>query len=438
MAPSTPSRPPLTLHSRIHPTTPLTSGRVSDTAPQTPVGRHVSLRPDPVDGFVYMIPSQLPIAPVEVMERGCNLGIDPTSTLTMMERGERVLRWKPIGGNRSDATVTQTAAQPVQLFFNRSEFESNGSCTTGGAGCLYWNVWNENSTSKQLQARHCVKLTDITEITLGKDTEVLRSAKDASNDACCTVMTERTAVDLEFSSTERCCAWLFGIITLIQQACGMTPRVVDQPHPEQSINQPPQSHQQGRITRRFSMMPNRPLGRESVFHRARLSNKPLDPITQLIPTINQLRSTHVNMRSWATTELTSFQHELLQTVNRFHSMMAEQSNKFRSLETLLSEERSKRIAACSRVIELQGNIRVFCRVRPMNHNEQIEGDEAAVKCTTESTIAVKGHSKEFSFDRVFDSNSTQSDVYGEISPFVQSAIDGFAVCVFAYGQTGAG
>ena len=45
---------------------------------------------------------------------------------------------------------------------------------------------------------------------------------------------------------------------------------------------------------------------------------------------------------------------------------------------------------------------------------------------------------EFLFDRIFDSDSQQSDVFGEISPFVQSALDGYNVCIFAYGQTGSG
>jgi kinesin family protein C1 len=35
-------------------------------------------------------------------------------------------------------------------------------------------------------------------------------------------------------------------------------------------------------------------------------------------------------------------------------------------------------------------------------------------------------------------HSTQADVFAEVSQLVQSALDGYKVCLFSYGQTGAG
>lgn len=44
----------------------------------------------------------------------------------------------------------------------------------------------------------------------------------------------------------------------------------------------------------------------------------------------------------------------------------------------------------------------------------------------------------FNFDRVFTEVSTQEEVFSEVKPFIQSALDGENVCIFAYGSTGSG
>lgn len=100
--------------------------------------------------------------------------------------------------------------------------------------------------------------------------------------------------------------------------------------------------------------------------------------------------------------------------------------------------------------DLKGNIRVYCRVRP-----QITAENkpmALIRCTddtdieirrlAESVSAITGKTSEtkqqFTFDHVFDENSTQADIFEELSQLVQSALDGYNVCIFAYGQTGSG
>ncbi|CAJ0749377.1 22193_t:CDS:2, partial [Entrophospora sp. SA101] len=46
--------------------------------------------------------------------------------------------------------------------------------------------------------------------------------------------------------------------------------------------------------------------------------------------------------------------------------------------------------------------------------------------------------KEYEFDHVFRPESTQEQVYNELAHVVQSVVDGYNCCIFAYGQTGAG
>jgi hypothetical protein len=44
----------------------------------------------------------------------------------------------------------------------------------------------------------------------------------------------------------------------------------------------------------------------------------------------------------------------------------------------------------------------------------------------------------YNFDGIFDTGASQADIFTQVKPFVQSALDGENVCIFAYGQTGSG
>ncbi|XP_052867351.1 protein claret segregational [Anopheles cruzii] len=94
------------------------------------------------------------------------------------------------------------------------------------------------------------------------------------------------------------------------------------------------------------------------------------------------------------------------------------------------------------VMDLRGNIRVFCRVRPPLPSEA-HRLECCWKFLDEQSIelvAMDSSNKryEFSFDHVFHSRTQQEDIFDNVSPLVQSALDGYNVCIFAYGQTGSG
>uniref|UniRef100_A0A8C4N9V3 Kinesin family member C1 n=1 Tax=Eptatretus burgeri TaxID=7764 RepID=A0A8C4N9V3_EPTBU len=100
------------------------------------------------------------------------------------------------------------------------------------------------------------------------------------------------------------------------------------------------------------------------------------------------------------------------------------------------------------VQELKGNIRVFCRVRPVLKNEENSLEHIVLSensITLEKTAESRtGRDKKeatrfsFTFDKVFSPLAKQSVVFEEISHLVQSALDGYNVTIFAYGQTGGG
>ncbi|KAG5481155.1 hypothetical protein CUR178_06387 [Leishmania enriettii] len=91
--------------------------------------------------------------------------------------------------------------------------------------------------------------------------------------------------------------------------------------------------------------------------------------------------------------------------------------------------------------ELKGNIRVYCRVRPMLPKE-IQGGYTDVM-SYPSPDSVKfidpsGRPKLFEFDEVYPPTVTQARVFEDTSPLIDSVVDGYNVCIFAYGQTGSG
>ncbi|XP_043351016.1 kinesin-like protein KIFC3 isoform X3 [Dermochelys coriacea] len=95
------------------------------------------------------------------------------------------------------------------------------------------------------------------------------------------------------------------------------------------------------------------------------------------------------------------------------------------------------------LVRLKGNIRVFGRVRPIT-KEDGEGPEAANSVTFDPDddailhLMHKGKQVSFELDKVFSPQATQQDVFQEVQALITSCIDGYNVCIFAYGQTGAG
>ena len=90
--------------------------------------------------------------------------------------------------------------------------------------------------------------------------------------------------------------------------------------------------------------------------------------------------------------------------------------------------------------ELRGNLRVIARVRPLLTTDKTLSMEPAVWCSDDTSVSVRYKNKIqcFHFDGCFGASSTQTEVFEEVENFVQSALDGYNVCLFTYGQTGSG
>ncbi|KAL1214910.1 Kinesin-like protein KIN-14S [Cardamine amara subsp. amara] len=107
------------------------------------------------------------------------------------------------------------------------------------------------------------------------------------------------------------------------------------------------------------------------------------------------------------------------------------------------EESSERKRLYNEVIELKGNIRVFCRCRPLNQAEIANGCASVAEFdpTQDNDLQIlssDSSKKHFKFDHVFKPEDGQDTVFAQTKPIVTSVLDGFNVCIFAYGQTGTG
>ncbi len=111
---------------------------------------------------------------------------------------------------------------------------------------------------------------------------------------------------------------------------------------------------------------------------------------------------------------------------------------FLGIIILFAQESKLRKSIHNKLLEIQGNIRVICRVRPVLEVERRTGEDINVTefpNSEEVTIQRDAQSKsKHEYDRVFAPGSTQLEVFEAVQPLCVSALDGFNVCIFAYGE----
>jgi len=92
--------------------------------------------------------------------------------------------------------------------------------------------------------------------------------------------------------------------------------------------------------------------------------------------------------------------------------------------------------------ELKGNIRVYCRVRPLNPEEVSRNDDFVVSFLEEGMMLVNNpqtnQKKSFEFEKIYHPDMEQESIFKDTEPLITSVVDGYNVCIFAYGQTGSG
>jgi len=154
-------------------------------------------------------------------------------------------------------------------------------------------------------------------------------------------------------------------------------------------------------------------------------------------TLNEVRTLKTNELNNMNASFAQFQDWLNKTLGVNTKLMTDTMEKYK-------RELSLRRKYFNIVQELRGNIRVFCRVRPILMWESEKGLKSVFSYSDEEDVLhipsaeALGGKFTFEYDRVYKPDAKQKDITEDTSEYIQSVMDGYNVSIFAYGQTGSG
>ncbi|THD22598.1 Kinesin family member c3 [Fasciola hepatica] len=149
-------------------------------------------------------------------------------------------------------------------------------------------------------------------------------------------------------------------------------------------------------------------------------------------------------------------HLISAEAERVRERLGQLQRDYLRLQRLYAMEAETRKMLHNQLQEVRGNLRVLCRCRP-----PASGEPCLVQFNSLDRITVpsviRGNSntyqrhlgvdppaayltseESFTFNRVFRPGASQLDVFEEIRPLIASCVDGYNVCIMAYGPTGSG
>ncbi|KAL2662394.1 hypothetical protein AAZV13_02G038000 [Glycine max] len=144
-------------------------------------------------------------------------------------------------------------------------------------------------------------------------------------------------------------------------------------------------------------------------------------------------------------ELQEYSNAKLDRVTRYLGVLAEKTHKLDQValetEARMSSVIKEKKKLFNDLLTSKGNIRVFCRTRPLFEDEGSSvvefPDDYTIRVNT-GDESLSNSKKEFEFDRVYGPHVGQAELFSDVQPMVQSALDGYNISLFAYGQTHSG
>ncbi|XP_044501991.1 kinesin-like protein KIN-14B [Mangifera indica] len=144
-------------------------------------------------------------------------------------------------------------------------------------------------------------------------------------------------------------------------------------------------------------------------------------------------------------DLQEYSNAKLDRVTRYLGVLAAKTRKLDQVATEAEARISPLILEKKRLfndlLTSKGNVKVFCRTRPLfedeGHSVVEFPDDCMIRINT-GDDSISNHKKDFEFDRVYGPHVGQAELFNDVQPLVQSALDGYNVSIFAYGQTHSG
>ncbi|GAB2232119.1 hypothetical protein Drorol1_Dr00011142 [Drosera rotundifolia] len=153
---------------------------------------------------------------------------------------------------------------------------------------------------------------------------------------------------------------------------------------------------------------------------------------------------YINLKQEAT-DLQEYSDAKLDRITRYLGVLADKTRKLDQValeyEARISLLISERKRLFNELLTAKGNVKFFCRTRPLFEDEGPSVVEFPDECTIRVNTGddtLSHPKKDYEFDRVYGPHVGQAELFSDVQPFVQSALDGYNVALFAYGQTRSG
>lgn len=193
------------------------------------------------------------------------------------------------------------------------------------------------------------------------------------------------------------------------------------------------------LLRRYS------ISSSSVLPHSELSKHAMaSKLQRLVDKVKLAREDYLELRQEAS-DLQEYSNAKLDRVTRYLGVLADKTRKLDQAafetEARISPLINEKKRLFNDLLIAKGNIKVFCRTRPIFEDEGPSVVEFPDDCTIRIPTGaddVANPKKDFEFDRVYGPHVGQAELFSDVQPFVQSALDGYNVSVFAYGQTQSG